>query len=139
VGATKPGSRVSMEVWRKGKVVTLKVKVGELEVADNKPGAQQPQPKATPTDALGLKVTEIPAAVRSKEKVKGGVQVVEVEEPAETAGINEGDIILTVNDVDVTGPEQFAKLVSDLSKSRAAALLVLRDGQSQWITVTPGK
>src|SRR3546814_12967700 len=34
VGATKPDSRVDMEVWRKGKAVKLHVKVGEMPGAE---------------------------------------------------------------------------------------------------------
>ncbi|GAB2911176.1 Do family serine endopeptidase [Paralcaligenes sp. KSB-10] len=140
VGATRPDSKVSMEVWRKGKTVSLNVKVAELTAAASKSGPDEQQaPKATPTDALGLKVTEVPADVRKKEKLNGGVQVTEVEEPAATAGINVGDVILTVNAVDVTGPEQFAKLVSQLPKTQASALLILRGNETQWVTVTPGK
>src|SRR5690606_26248381 len=140
VGATKPGTRVDMDVWRKGKAVTLKVKVGEMPAADDEATPEQSeQPKAMPVDALGLKVSELDAATRSKLDIKGGVQVVEAEEPAATAGLAAGDIIVTINDVDITGPDQYAKVVAGLSKSRAAALLVMRGEQSQWITVTPGK
>src|SRR5690606_24440088 len=140
VGATKPGNRVDMEVWRKGKAVTLKVKVGEMPATDDDATVAEPDaPKATPVDALGLKVTEVDGATRSKLDIKGGVQVVEAEEPASTAGLVEGDIIVTINDVDITGPDQYAKVVSGLSKSRAAALLVMRGDQAQWIISTPGK
>jgi serine protease Do len=140
VGSTKPGKRVPMEVWRKGKTVTLQVKVGEMQAAENETGTAQPEaPEASPADALGLSVTEVPAAVRSKLKISGGVQVSEVQDPAATAGLAPGDIILTVNDTDVTGPDQYAKLIAGLDKSRAAALLVMRGDQSQWVTVTPEK
>ena len=140
VGATKPDSRASIEVWRKGKSITVHAKVGEIKATEAKlPGVEPTPPAATPADALGLKVTDVPEAVQAKEKISGGVQVSEVDEPATTAGILEGDIILTVNDVDVTDAKQFAKLVGQLNKSRAAALLVLRDSQSQWVPVTPRK
>lgn len=140
VGATKPDSNIDMQVWRRGKTVTLKVKVGEMKPTPAD-GAQdqEPAPKATPADALGLKVTAVPDLVRAKEKIKGGVQVTAVEDPAATAGLVPGDIVLVVNQTDVTDPEQFAKLVSRLPKSQAAALLVLREGQTQWVPVTPGK
>jgi serine protease Do len=140
VGATKPDTHVDMQVWRRGKTVTLKIKVGEMK-ATPADGAQdqEPAPKATPADALGLKVNAVPDSVRAKEKIKGGVQVAAVEGPAATAGLVPGDIILVVNQTDVTDPEQFAKLVSRLPKSQAAALLVLREGQTQWVPVTPGK
>ncbi len=140
VGATKPGKRVPMEVWRKGKTVTLQVKVGEMPAAENETGTTQPEaPKAAPADILGLRVVEVPDAVRSKLNISGGVQLAEVEDPAATAGLAPGDIILTINDTDITGPDQYAKLVAGLDKSRAAALLVMRGDQSQWVTVTPEK
>jgi serine protease Do len=140
VGATKPGSSASMEVWRKGKTVTLKVKVGEMPSAEAEAAAAEPKaPEATPVDALGLKVSAVSEAVRSKLNISGGVQVVDAEDPAATAGIAPGDVIVTINDVDVTGPDQYAKVVGGLTKSRAAALLVIRGEQSQWITITPGK
>jgi serine protease Do len=140
VGATKPGKRVPMEVWRKGKSVTLQVKVGEMPSADAEAESAKPEaPKATPADILGLKVTEVAEAARGKLDTKGGVQVAEVAGPAAAAGLAVGDIIVTINDVDITGPEQYAKVVSGLDKSRAAALLVVREDQSQWVTITPGK
>src|SRR3546814_17209441 len=98
VGVTKPGTRVPMEVWRKGKVVTLSVKVGELKEPKAGSSSQEsPEPAANPLNALGLKVTEVSQAVRTKEKIKGGVQVTEVADPAAPSGINVGDVILTVD------------------------------------------
>jgi serine protease Do len=139
VGITKPGTRVPMEVWRKGKVVTLSVKVGELKEEKANASQESAQPAAPKADALGLTVTSVPEAERAKDKIKGGVKVTDATDPAASAGINAGDIILTVNNVDVTGPDQFAKLVSKLSASHPAALLVLRGNQTQWVTVTPEK
>jgi len=140
VGATKPGGKVDMQVWRKGKAVTLKVTVGEMPSPDSETASPTAEPPAaTPVDALGLKVTEVSSAQRDKLNIRGGVQVTQAEGPAATAGLAEGDIIVTINDVDITSPEQYAKVVSGLSTSRAAALLVMRGNQSQWITVTPEK
>src|SRR5690606_29946691 len=140
VGGTKPGSRVEMDVWRKGKSITLKVNVGEMPAGDEDTQSATPaQPEVSPVDALGLKVAPVDDDVRSKFDIQGGVQVVEAEEPAATAGLMPGDIIVTINDVDITSPSQYAKVVSGLNKSRAAALLVMRGDQSQWITITPRK
>lgn len=139
VGSTKPGTRASMQVWRKGKEVTLRVKVGEFESEAPAPDQAATTPDATAADALGLKVSAIPANIKEREKVRSGVLVTEASGPAAASGIAPGDIILTLNDADVKDPEQFAKLVSGLDKSRAAALLVQRGGQSQWVVVTPAK
>ncbi|NYT85539.1 Do family serine endopeptidase [Pollutimonas harenae] len=140
VGATKPDSRVDMEVWRKGKAVKLRVKVGEMPGAEESAPAEKAEaPQVSPVDALGLKVTKVDEDAHEKLGFKGGVQIAEVEEPAAAAGLTEGDVIVTINDIDITSPNQYAKVVSDLDKSRAAALLVVRGEQSQWVTVTPRK
>lgn len=140
VGGTKPGTKSTLEVWRKGKTVKLDVEIGEMpsEAPEVGPGAGQSQ-ETLKTDALGLQVTNVDEATRKAQRISGGVQVVGAENPAAAAGLAPGDIILTVNNVDIKDAEQFAKLVSDLDTSRAAALLVMRGDQSQWITVTPRK
>jgi serine protease Do len=139
VGTTKPGTRVPMQVWRKGKAITLSVKVGELKPEAPKASPEGPSESApTSLDSLGLRVKPVPQEIRAKQHIKGGVLVTEAGDPAATEGISKGDIILTVNNVDVTDTDQFAKLVSKLSSSHPAALLVLRDGLTQWVTVTPG-
>ncbi len=137
VGGTKPGTKESLYVWRKGKEVTLSVKVGEFE--SESPASKAPAADATPADALGLKVAPVPANTKERERISGGVLVTQASGPAAASGLAEGDIILTVNDTDVKDPAQFAKLVASLDKSRAAALLVQRGGQSQWVVVTPAK
>lgn len=141
VGSTKPGNKVPMEVWRKGKKITLNTTVVEMPSADGPEATanEGSTPEALPADVLGLQVSAITEAVRSTQQISNGVMVVQAEGPAAAAGLAEGDIIVTINDVDITSPEQYAKVVSGLSSSRAAALLVVRGDQSQWVTVTPNK
>jgi len=139
VGETKPGTRADMQVWRKGKTLTLTVKVGEIPTekapAAGKPAA--PAPEAT--NALGLGVVDVPADVQKKLRIKGGVQVKIAEGAAAKAGLQEGDIVLALNDTDVTGAKQFGELVSKLDKGRAAGLLVRRGDQTQWVAVPASK
>ncbi len=139
VGNTKPGNRAPMELWRKGKNVTVNVVVGEMPAAEDSRPGKPAQPEAAKADALGLTVTEVPAALRDKYQFEGGVQVAAVEGPGAEAGLTDGDIILTINDTDVTSPSQYAEIVSKLDRSRPAAVLVMRGEQSQWVTITPRK
>lgn len=139
VGETKPGTRAPLEVWRKGKSVTLNVKVGEMPNSEEEEGQPRSTPQPGPADALGLTVIEVPAAVREQYQFEGGVQIVEAEGPAADAGLTPGDIVLTINDTDITSPSQYASVVSKLDKSRPAAVLVMRGEQSQWLTITPRK
>ncbi len=139
VGETKPGTRAPMEVWRKGKSVTVHVKVGEMPSTEQEEGRTPSTPQSAPADALGLTVTEVPAAVREQFQFEGGVQITEAEGPGAEAGVAAGDIVLTINDTDITSPSQYASVVSKLDKSRPAAVLVMRGEQSQWVTITPRK
>lgn len=139
VGETKPGTRADMEVWRKGKKMTLSVKVGEIPVDKAVPGKKGATPAPEVTNALGLGVVDVPADVQKKLRIKGGVQVKVAEGAAAKAGLQEGDIVLALNDTDVTGAKQFAELVGKLDKGRAVGLLVRRGEQTQWVAVPASK
>lgn len=132
VGGTRPGTKATIEVWRKGKTVELKATVAELSDEDATPVTRAPD-EAADTDMLGLRV----GPSMSEDKQAGGVEVLASEGPAAQAGIEPGDLILRVNDVDITSPEQYARVIKGLNKSRPAVLLVQRGDQSQWVIVKP--
>ena len=142
VGQTKPGEVASVEVWRKGKPLTLKIKVAELKpegVAAAAPAEPKAKPVEAQTEVLGMKVVPVSAEAQKKLRIKGGVQVTSAEGPAATAGISEGDIILAANDSDVTSPEQFAKVIAGLDKKRPVGLMVRTGDQTRWVAVSPAK
>jgi len=139
VGDTKPDTRSKLEVWRKGKSQTLRVRVGEMPSQTETAQVQTPESRAAEVDSLGLIVAEVSDAIRKRADIKGGVQVSQVQGPAAAAGMVPGDIILTINNEDIADPKQYAQVVKSLDKDRAAAVLVWRDGQTQWIPVTPAK
>src|SRR5690606_4323869 len=131
VGATKPGTRATMELWRKGKSVRVNVTVGEMPAAEEDTSRPTQTPQSGPADILGLTVGEVSASQRQQYQFEGGVRVAEVECPAAEAGVTPGDIILTINETDITSPSQYASVVSKLDASRPAAVLVMRGDQSQ--------
>jgi len=139
VGETRPGTKADLQVWRMGKTLTLDVKVDELKAEATVAGGPHGQPKAPAGNALGLHVAPVPADTQRELRIKGGVLVQGVEGPAASAGLEQGDIVLAVGNQGVEGPDDFAKIVSKLDKSRAAALLVRRGDQTQWVTVKPTK
>ena len=139
VGETKPGTRADMEIWRKGKSMTLSVKVGEIPTEKAAAAGKKPAPEPEVTNALGLGVIDVPADTQKKLRIKGGVQVKVADGAAAKAGLQEGDIVLALNDTDVTGAKQFGELVAKLDKSRATGLLVRRGDQTQWVAVPASK
>jgi serine protease Do len=134
VGATKPGSRVSMQVWRNKAARDLQVTVAELP--DERTATQQKRgakpPVATPA-IMGMSLSELTDAQRKELKVEGGVLVNDAQGAAARAGIRRGDVILAVDNQDVKSVEQFRELMTKAEKGRIVPLLVRRAGNALYI------
>ena len=128
VGASAAGSRATVTVWRKGQQVEVPVTIAMLEddkTAAAKPVPKKPKPEAV-ANALGLHVSNLTDA-QKKDVKSDGVLVDAAEGAAAQAGINAGDMILQINNVEVKDAKQFNDLVAKLDPKKAVALLVRRD------------
>ncbi len=139
VGGTKPGTSAPLEVWRKGKLVNLKISVAEIKAEKTAEAPAAPKAVETQKVVLGMTVVPVAVDVQKKLRIKGGVQVTTVGAPASTAGIVEGDIILAANDSDITSPDQFAKVIDGLDSSRPVGLMVRSGDQTRWVAVSTAK
>ncbi|KAF4530785.1 hypothetical protein B566_EDAN018802 [Ephemera danica] len=89
IGATKPGSRVTLNLWRRGVARDVVVTVAEFE-PDRAAQAIRPEPKASapmPKNAIGLAVSELTDVQRKELRLKSGVKVDAVEGAAARAGL----------------------------------------------------
>jgi serine protease Do len=134
VAATKPGSKVKVEVWRKGASKELSVTVGELPAEKL---AQRGDASPGETNRLGLAVSELSEEQRKQAHVDHGLLVQAVDGAAAKAGIRPGDIILALNNTEITSIEQFAKLAKESATGRSLALLVRRGDNTLFIPVKP--
>jgi serine protease Do len=129
VGQADIGSKSKVAVIREGKSKTLTVTIAELpsedQLAEQRPTAE---PGKAEADKLGLRVESLtPEQRKQRELDKRGVLVREVEAgPARSAGIRPGDILLMINNQDVTSAEQFAKLVKGLPAGKSVPVLIQR-------------
>lgn len=141
VGETKPGTKATIQVWRRGATRDLAITVAELDskaASAAKPAEKDAAP-VQKSNALGLVVSEVTAARRKELRIKGGVQVDAADGPAARAGIKAGDILLALDNAEVTGAAQFNGLVAKLEKGKTHGLLVRRDDLTQWVPVRPIK
>lgn len=142
VGSTRPGSRVPVEVWRKGGTRDLQITVAEMEPertarAGRGPGGgAQPGPGAG-VNALGLAVSDIPDERKAQLRIRNGVVVDSVDGAAARAGLRPGDVIMSLNNQDVTGARQFNDLVARLDLSRTHVLLVRRGDSASFVPIRP--
>jgi len=136
VGETRPGTAAKMEVWRKGKRVTLTVTVAQMQ--DDSASVASDTPAAGSENALGLTVEPVPAEQLRALRIRGGVRVTQAEGPGARAGIQAGDIVLAINNNDITTPKQFATLARRLDNTRVAGVLIRRGDATLWVAVRPG-
>ncbi|WP_413459940.1 DegQ family serine endoprotease [Herbaspirillum huttiense] len=137
VGATKPGAKATVNIWRKGSARDVSVTVVELE-ADKPKQAEEKKAKPDNTpNSLGLVVSDLSDAQKKELKVDNGVLVENVSGAAAAAGIRPGDVIQRLNEVDVNDSKQFGQLVAKLDAKKRAAVLVRRGDSSQFVPLRP--
>ncbi|WP_323141116.1 DegQ family serine endoprotease [Massilia phyllosphaerae] len=139
VGGTAVGSRATVTVWRRGSQLELPVSIVELQ-EEKTPGARSTPKKPTPAqapNALGLHVSDLSAAQKRELKIDAGVMVESAEGRAASAGIQQGDLILQINNAEVTSAAQFNGLVGKLDPKKPVAILVRRDNASQYLVIKP--
>lgn len=135
VGETKPGKQSSLTIWRKGQTRDLAITVGEVE--PDQVASRESTPAPAAANALGLTVSDLTEDKRRELRVTGGVQVDAAEGAAAAAGLRRGDIILGINNTDVTGARQFNDLVSKLDARRPAFVLMRRGDVVRYVPIRP--
>jgi serine protease Do len=129
VGQTKPGSKVTVKIWRKGKARNLSITVGEMndDVARaQQPGSEPAEQSQNTILQLGLTVSDLSSSERQQLGLDAGVRIEKVDGPGQRAGLRRGDIVLALNNDDVNSVAQFHELMKQYTKARSVALLVRR-------------
>lgn len=128
VGLAKPGTKVTMDVWRKGRVQQLSVVLGELPA--DKPVASQ---DSKTYSRGGLALSELSAEQRRALALDHGVLVEDAAGDAARAGIRTGDVILAVNNIKIATVGAFRKAIAAVPAGRSVAILVRRGDGSLYI------
>jgi len=140
VGMVKPGDKVSLQVFHDGKYKDITANV--IDFGPETPptiGDAEPDAAATTKALLGLKVTDLSDADRARLHVKGGVRVDSADGVAERAGVQEGDIILSIANIQVSSVKQFVAAVAKLDKAKPIAVLVRRGDSANYLVIRPSK
>lgn len=141
IGGIKPGTRATLTVFRRGSTRELAVTVAELEDDRSNQRRSPNEPNSPPAakSALGVSVSDLTEAQKRELRVRGGVRVDAVEGPAARAGLREGDVILSIDNTEVTDSKQFATIAAKVEKSRAVSVLVRRGEWVNYLVIRPGR
>ncbi|MDH4283889.1 MAG: DegQ family serine endoprotease [Gallionellaceae bacterium] len=136
VAATRPGSKVAVQVWRKGESKEIHLTVGEMPVDTQAVAQGKPGTAGEAVARLGLVVSELGADQKNELQVKGGLVVEEVKgSAAARADLRRGDIILAIGNAEVASIEQLNEILKQMPKGRSIALLVRRDEASYYLAL----
>ena len=138
VGATKPGAKTTLQVFRRGATRDIAVIVVEFEPEKARAVAKasEPQP-AQPKTAIGLAVSDLTEAQKRELKLRGGVRVETAEGAAARAGLREGDVIVTLDNTEVSDAKQFNALVVKADKTRPISVMVRRGEWTNYLVIRP--
>jgi serine protease Do len=142
VGNTKPGTRASLIVLRRGSQKELSVTVAEIEPersARRTSAAPDPRPPAASPAAqsLGLAVAELSEAQKNELKIKGGVRVESAAEAAARAGLREGDVIVAIGNTEVANVREFEAALERADRSKPLPVLVRRGESAAYALIRP--
>ena len=70
-------------------------------------------------------------------RLKNGVRVESAEGVAARAGVKEGDVIVTMDNVEVTSVKQFDAAVAKLDKAKSVTLLVRQGEVAKFLILKP--
>jgi len=139
-----PGQKAQLTLWRNGKSAEVTFAVGKL-------GGDQTAQADTPADpSAGVKVTELGVEVASLDAQTAqnlglpadeqGAVITSVDQASDAAskGLREGDVILSINQTQVTKAADVATIIGQAKeqKRQAALLLIERGGNRSFVAVT---
>ena len=142
VGNTKPGSRATVTVLRRGSQRDLSVTVAELEPerpARRTQGQEQRPPSGAQVQTLGLTVSELTEALKSELKLRGGVRVEAADGVGARAGLREGDVIVAVGNVEVNNVRDFEQAIARADKSKPIVVQLRRGELAQYALIRPNR
>lgn len=133
VGSAAPGDKATLEIWRDGKALTLSASIGSvmppLAAANGSAGGSSQA-------RLGLALRPLNQDERQQAGISGGLIVEDAQGPAAEAGIQPGDIVLSVDGTAVQNIIQLRKMVQ--AHDKQIALLIQRGDARLFVPVTLG-
>ncbi|MGE0485563.1 MAG: Do family serine endopeptidase [Gammaproteobacteria bacterium] len=140
VAAAEPGAKVSIEVMRRGEERRLAAVIDRNAEQQKLAYAPQGDEQATPDDlGLGLALGPVPPEAREQLDLGPDVQgafVVGVKNngPAAASGVRPGDVIVQVNQRDVTDVDQASRVLAEAKAAERPIMVLVRRGEDQFFT-----
>jgi serine protease Do len=140
VAQTKPGTSVEFSLIREGRQMQVKILLGERpkELGAGRQ-TEEKQPKEQTYQKLGISAQTLTPDLADQLGYKNqeGVVIIDVAagSPAEDAGLQQGDLIMEINQVKIRTVQDFKTALSRLKSGDSAALLVRRGENTFYVAI----
>jgi serine protease Do len=138
VASAGAGKKVEVKILREGKVITRKIKLGEMPGREEL--ARRSSTGMAPQNILGLSVKDLSGSEAERLGYQGlaGVLVIAVDPDSPAAGkIEPHDLIQKINNRVIRNTEEFNNAVSSLRKDKLVRLYVRRGNASMFFAFRP--
>ena len=142
VGNTKPGTKSTVTVFRRGTAKDLSLTIAEIEGDKpvRKAAEREEKPKASAAAQLiGLSVSELTDAQKKELNIRGGVVVNSATDAAARAGLREGDVILSIANTEIGGVKDLEAALAKVDKNKPINVLYRRGEWAQYALIRPSK
>jgi len=134
VAATPVGKTVKVKLFRNGKEIAVKVKVGKLSG-----DGRQSHGTTDTEERLGLSLSVLSDEMQERFglETKEGVLIsaVDPDGPASESNLRPGDVIVEANGKDIANLGDLRKLIDSLSPGKVLRILVQRGESSLYTTI----
>ena len=138
VAATKPGSKVVVDLWRKGGSRQVTVEIAEMPEDGKLARAAKKlaDDVAEMISRLGIAVSELSKEQLHELQISGGLLVEEVKgSAARAAGLQHGDVLLAIGNIPIRSLNQFNEILKQVPRGKNVALLVRRDDAASYVAI----
>ena len=133
IGMNAPGDAVVLDVWREGAPKQITAKLANANDKSEKLASK----KDTPTQGkLGLALRPLQPEERQESGIDYGLLIQQATGPVAPAGVQSGDVLLSINGKLVTSIEQVRAALGKSDKS--VALLIQRGNSKIFVPVNLG-
>ena len=143
VGNTKPGSKSTITVFRRGNTKEFPISLIDFEdekVAKAPSSSKTEKPKSgTGAQALGLVISDLSDSQKKEMKIKSGVVVESATEQAARAGLRENDVIVSIAGNEISNVKEFETVLSKTDKSKSISIMYKRGDWMQFTLIKPAK
>jgi serine protease Do len=141
IAGTKPGTTVNLKVIRDGRPETLKATLAELP-SNKEEGVSTSNDDGSGHGKFGMSVQPLTPELAERFELTRGtkgvvITAVDPDGAAADTGLQPGDVIQKVNGRDVASATELRESLAKATDGKPALLLVSREGQSRFVTLSP--